>query len=91
MTRSVKIGPFIDPSVVRHIKREKDNIKRGMIKTHSRRSTITPELVGFTFGVYNGKKYIPVTTREEMIGHKLGEFSPTRVFRGHAGDKKARR
>lgn len=90
MSRSVKKGPFI----AKHLyKKVADMVKandRKMIKTYSRTSTIIPEMVGITISVYNGKTWIPVYVTEDLVGHKLGEFSPTRVFRGHAGsDKKA--
>jgi small subunit ribosomal protein S19 len=88
MPRSVRKGPFIDRSLVKVM----DKIAAGgnkppAIKTWSRRSTITPDMVGITFGVHNGKRHIPVYVTENMVGHKLGEFSPTRVFKGHPGTK----
>lgn len=90
MSRSIKKGPFIAKSLYKKIV---DMVKvndRKMIKTYSRTSTIIPEMVGFTISVHNGKSWIPVYITEDLVGHKLGEFSPTRVFRGHAGsDKKA--
>ena len=90
MSRSVKKGPFIAKSLYKKVV---DMVKvndRKMIKTYSRTSTIIPEMVGITVSVYNGKTWIPVYITEDLVGHKLGEFSPTRVFRGHAGsDKKA--
>lgn len=88
MARSIKKGPFVDKSVLKWVERAKAGAHKGPIKTWSRRSTILPQFVGLTFGVYNGKKFIPVNVTEEMVGHKLGEFSPTRTFTGHAGDKK---
>jgi len=88
MPRSVKKGPYIDLSISRTLKkiREGGN-KPPAIRTWSRRSTISPEMVGLTFGVHNGKRHIPVFVTENMVGHKLGEFSPTRVFKGHPGTK----
>jgi len=91
MPRSIKKGPFIDDHL-----REKvaDAVRTGnkkVIKTWSRRSTIFPEMVGMTFAVHNGRKFLPVFITENMVGHKLGEFSPTRTFHGHSADKKARR
>ncbi|UCC66124.1 MAG: 30S ribosomal protein S19 [Deltaproteobacteria bacterium] len=90
MTRSLKKGPYIDPSLLRKIGRTKESKSDKVIKTWSRRSTIIPELVGMTIAVHNGKKFIPVFITEDMVGYKLGEFSPTRTFYGHAGDKKTR-
>ena len=88
MPRSVKKGPFIDLSVTKALKRiQETGRKPPAIKTWSRRSTITPEMVGLTFGVHNGKRHIPVYVTENMVGHKLGEFAPTRTFKGHAGTK----
>ena len=86
MARSVKKGPFID----RHLEKKVEEVRSGAarppaIKTWSRRSTITPDFVGLTFGVHNGKRHIPVYVTENMVGHKLGEFAPTRTFKGHAG------
>lgn len=88
MPRSLKKGPFIDDHLLKKI--EKSNLERSrqVIKTWSRRSTIIPEMVGLTFAVHNGKKFIPVFVSENMVGHKLGEFSPTRTYFGHAADKK---
>lgn len=91
MTRSVWKGPFFDESVVKKVEHAKKINSQKPIRIWSRRSTILPEFIGFVFEVYNGKKFIPVVVREEMIGHKFGEFSPTRTFKGHSGDKKARR
>jgi small subunit ribosomal protein S19 len=90
MPRSLKKGPFVDGHLLRKVNRAKESGDRSVIKTWSRRSTITPEMVGTTFAVHNGKKFIPVFVTENMVGHKLGEFSPTRTFHGHAGDKKSR-
>lgn len=88
MPRSVKKGPFIDEHVWKKVVTALDNGDKKPIKTWSRRSTILPEMVGLTFAVYNGQKFIPVFITEDMVGFKLGEFSPTRTFRGHAGGKK---
>ena len=88
MSRSLKKGPFIDDSLVKKVEEMNRQGDRKIIKTWSRRSTITPDFVGHTFGVHNGKKHIPIFISENMVGHKLGEFSPTRIFRGHSGDKK---
>ena len=90
MTRSVWKGPFVDSHLLKKVKAGGDGGKGGVIKTWSRRSTILPQFVGLTFGVYNGQKFVPVNVTEHMVGHKLGEFSPTRTFKGHtAADKKA--
>ena len=88
MTRSLKKGPFVDHHLMAKVEKASAIKDKKPIKTWSRRSTILPQFVGLTFGVYNGKKFIPVNVTEEMVGHKLGEFSPTRTFTGHAGDKK---
>jgi small subunit ribosomal protein S19 len=90
MPRSVKKGPFVDDHVLAKVLAAREANDRRVIKTWSRRSTIIPEMVGLTFAVHNGKKFIPVFVTENMVGHKLGEFSPTRTFFGHAGDKKSR-
>ncbi len=90
MPRSVKKGPFIDNHLIKKVIRANEAQDRRVIKTWSRRSTIVPEMVGLTFAVHNGKKFIPVFVTENMVGHKLGEFSPTRTYWGHAGDKKSR-
>ena len=87
MGRSVKKGPFVDDSLLRKVREEQGG---KIIKTWSRRSTILPEMVGITIGVHNGKKFFPIFISEEMVGHKLGDFSPTRTFHSHAGDKKTR-
>ncbi|MBM3482592.1 MAG: 30S ribosomal protein S19 [Alphaproteobacteria bacterium] len=91
MARSVWKGPFVDGYLLLKAEQARASGRRDVIKTWSRRSTIMPQFVGLTFGVYNGKKFIPVLVNENMIGHKLGEFSPTRTFHGHSGDKKAKR
>jgi len=88
--RSVKKGPFVDESLMRKVRRAQETQDRRMIKTWSRRSTVIPDFVGLTLAVHNGKKFIPVFITENMVGHKLGEFAPTRTFYGHAGDKKSR-
>ena len=88
MARSVWKGPFVEGSLLRKVEKASQTVRSEVIKTWSRRSTILPQFVGLTFGVYNGKKFIPVNVTEEMVGHKLGEFSPTRTFFSHAGDKK---
>ncbi len=90
MPRSLKKGPFLDGHLMRKAMQSKDSGSRKVIQTWSRRSTIVPEFIGLTFAVHNGKKFIPVFVTENMVGHKLGEFAPTRTFYGHAGDKKAR-
>jgi small subunit ribosomal protein S19 len=89
MPRSIKKGPFIDGHLEQKVVRASENNDRRVIKTWSRRSTILPEMVGLTFAVHNGRKFIPVFVTENMVGHKLGEFSPTRTFYSHAGDKKS--
>ena len=88
MPRSVKKGPFVDASLTKWIKRSQSGQHKGPIKTWSRRSTVTPDMIGLTFAVHNGRKFIPVFVTENMVGHKLGEFSPTRVFNAHSGSKK---
>lgn len=90
MPRSLKKGPFVDEHLLKKVQNAADSISRRIIKTWSRRSTILPEFVGHTFAVHNGRKFLPVFVTEDMVGHKLGEFSPTRTFFGHAGDKKSR-
>lgn len=92
MSRSVKKGPFIEKSLYTRVLDVSKSGQKKMIKTYSRTSTIIPEMVGLTISVYNGKSWVPVYVTENLVGHKLGEFSPTRLFRGHAGsDKKGRR
>ena len=88
MSRSIKKGPYVDSKLIKKIKMMDKNSKKNVIKTWSRRSMITPEFVGHTFAVHNGNKFIPVFVNENMVGHKLGEFSPTRTFRLHSGDRK---
>ncbi|OHC76076.1 MAG: 30S ribosomal protein S19 [Rhodospirillales bacterium RIFCSPLOWO2_01_FULL_65_14] len=89
MSRSTWKGPFVDGYLLKKAEIVRASGRNDVIRTWSRRSTILPQFVGLTFGVYNGHKFIPVLVTEEMIGHKLGEFSPTRVFYGHSADKKA--
>ena len=88
MARSLKKGPFVDASLMKKVKEMNESGKKEVIKTWSRRSTIYPEFVGHTFAVHNGKEFIPVYVTEDMVGHKLGEFSLTRKFGGHGDDKK---
>ena len=88
MARSIKKGPFIDGHLLKKIEDTAAQGSKKVIKTWSRRSTIIPEAVGMTFAVHNGRKFVPVFVTENMVGHKLGEFAPTRTFHGHAGDKK---
>lgn len=90
MPRSVKKGPFVDAHLVKKVLTAKETGSNKVIKTWSRRSTITPDMLGLTFAVHNGRKFIPVYVTENMVGHKLGEFSPTRTFYGHAADKKSK-
>lgn len=90
MPRSLKKGPYVAPELLKKIIATQDDKRNSVIKTWSRRSTILPEMVGLTFAVHNGKKFVPVFVTENMVGHKLGEFSPTRTFYGHAGDKKSK-
>ena len=91
MARSVWKGPFVEGSLIKKAEKARGSVRSEVIKTWSRRSTILPQFVGLTFGVYNGQKFVPVSVNEEMVGHKFGEFSPTRTFHGHAGDKKAKK
>jgi small subunit ribosomal protein S19 len=90
MTRSVWKGPFIEKNLLKKVEEARSG-KKGVIKTWSRRSTILPQMVGLTFGVHNGNKFIPVLVSDQMIGHKLGEFAPTRTYHGHGSDKKAKK
>ncbi|UCC72461.1 MAG: 30S ribosomal protein S19 [Gemmatimonadota bacterium] len=93
MARSVRKGPFVDDHLMRKISQMNESGEKRVIKTWSRRSTITPEFVGHTLAVHNGNKFIPVYVTENMVGHKVGEFAPTRLFRGHGGklaDKRAK-
>jgi small subunit ribosomal protein S19 len=89
--RSVSKGPFVDGYMLKKAERARDTKSNAIIKIWSRRSTILPQFVGLTFGVYNGQKHVPVLVSEDMIGHKFGEFSPTRTYYGHGADKKAKR
>ena len=91
MTRSVWKGPFVDGHLLNKVKKMMETGENKLIKTWSRRSTILPQFVGFSFAVHNGNKFIPVAVTEEMVGRKLGEFSPTRTYHGHGADKKAKR
>jgi small subunit ribosomal protein S19 len=91
MPRSLKKGPFIDGSLLKKVEKALENKDRKPLKTWSRRSTIFPNMIGLTICVHNGRQHIPVFISEEMIGHKLGEFSPTRTFRGHIADKKVKK
>lgn len=90
MPRSIKKGPFVDDHLMHKVDKMNQANQKRMIQTWSRRSTVLPSFVGHTFAVHNGKKFIPVFVTENMVGHKLGEFSPTRTFHGHAADKKAK-
>ena len=90
MSRSISKGPFVDMTLIKKAEKVSESGRKEVIKTWSRRSTILPQFVGLTFGVYNGQKFVPVAVSENMVGHKFGEFSPTRSFKGHtAADKKA--
>jgi small subunit ribosomal protein S19 len=91
MPRSIKKGPYIEDSLIKKVTMAQETRSNKVIKTWSRRSTIVPEMVGLTLAVHNGRKFIPVFVSENMVGHKLGEFSPTRTFYGHAADKKSKR
>ena len=90
MARSVKKGPFVDGHLMEKVKKAQAAGSRRAIQTWSRRSTIIPDMVGLTFNVHNGRKFIPVFATENMVGHKLGEFAPTRTFHGHSGDRAAK-
>jgi len=91
MARSLKKGPYIEASLQKKVDAAQAAEKKGVIKTWSRRSTIAPDFIGMSFAVHNGHKFIPVFVTENMVGHKLGEFSPTRTYYGHGADKKARK
>ncbi len=91
MPRSISKGPFVDEHLLSKVSQARETGSRKVIQTWSRRSTIIPDMVGLTFAVHNGKKFIPVFVTENMVGHKLGEFSPSRTFHGHAGDRKAKK
>ncbi|MFA4916683.1 MAG: 30S ribosomal protein S19 [Syntrophales bacterium] len=90
MARSIKKGAYINEKLLEKVRKADSTESKNVIKTWSRRSTITPELIGHTFAVHNGRKFIPVFVTENMVGHKLGEFSPTRTFYSHAGDRKSK-
>ena len=89
MARSLKKGPFIDGHLIKKVDEQNGSKTKKVIQTWSRRSTIFPDFIGLTIAVYNGKQHVPVYVTEDMVGHKLGEFAPTRTFRGHGKDKKA--
>lgn len=91
MARSIKKGPFFDAYLIKKVNRLKESGRREVIKTWSRRSTVVPEFVSYTFAVHNGRKFIPVLVTENMVGHKFGEFAPTRTYYGHVADKKSKR
>lgn len=92
MARSIKKGPFVDDHLMKKVEAQDESEKKQVIKTWSRRSTIFPNFIGHTFAVHDGRKHVPVYVTEDMVGHKLGEFAPTRTFKGHAADdKKTRR
>ncbi|BBN38539.1 30S ribosomal protein S19 [Staphylococcus aureus] len=92
MARSIKKGPFVDEHLMKKVEAQEGSEKKQVIKTWSRRSTIFPNFIGHTFAVYDGRKHVPVYVTEDMVGHKLGEFAPTRTFKGHvADDKKTKR
>ena len=91
MARSLKKGPFADESLLKKVKVLNENGKKEVIKTWSRRSIIIPSMIGLTIAVHNGRQHVPVFVTDEMVGHKLGEFAPTRTYRGHAADKKAKK
>jgi small subunit ribosomal protein S19 len=91
VARSVSKGPFVDGYMLKKAEKARESRSNAVIKIWSRRSTILPQFVGLTFGVYNGQKHVPVLVSEDMIGHKFGEFSPTRTYYGHGADKKAKR
>jgi small subunit ribosomal protein S19 len=90
VARSIKKGPYVAAKLLEKVRRAEASGDRSVIKTWSRRSTVVPEFIGFTFAVHNGKKFIPVFVTENMVGHKLGEFAPTRTFYSHAGDRKSK-
>jgi len=90
VARSIKKGPYVEAKLLEKVRRAEASGDRSVIKTWSRRSTVVPEMIGFTFAVHNGKKFIPVFITENMVGHKLGEFAPTRTFYSHAGDRKSK-
>ena len=89
MSRSIKKGPYVDPKLEKRLIAMKDSKKKKVVKTWSRRSMVTPDFIGHTIAVHNGNKFIPVFISENMVGHKLGEFAPTRTFRMHSGDRRS--
>ncbi len=91
MSRSVKKGPFVDAKLLKRVEEMNEKNEKRVLKTWSRASTIFPQMVSHTIAVHDGRKFVPVYVTEDMVGHKLGEFSPTRTFRGHAGDKSSKR
>ena len=91
MARSIWTGPFVDGHLLKKVSKASDSSRNEVVKTWSRRSTILPEFIGLSFAVHNGKKFITVNVTEDMVGHKLGEFSPTRTFNGHTADKKTKK
>ena len=91
MARSIKKGPFVDLHLARKCEKAQETSSKRPIKTWSRRSMVVPDMVGLTIAIHNGRQHIPVLVTENMVGHKLGEFAPTRTFKGHAGDRKAKR
>ena len=90
MARAIWKGPFVEESLIKKVEKQKNETTKKPIKTWSRKSTIIPDFVGVSFLIYNGKKFIPITISEDMVGHKLGEFAPTRTFRGHSGDRQTK-
>ena len=90
MSRSLKKGPYVDAKLLARVEKMNENDEKVALKTWSRSSTIYPQMIGHTIAVHDGRKHVPVYVTEEMVGHKLGEFAPTRLFRGHAGDKKSK-
>ncbi|MDD5922987.1 MAG: 30S ribosomal protein S19 [Eubacteriales bacterium] len=91
MSRSVKKGPFVDPKLLKTIRQMNEANEKKVVKTWSRSSTIFPDFIGHTIAIHDGRKHVPVYITEDMVGHKLGEFAPTRTFRGHASDKVAKK
>lgn len=91
MARSLKKGPFVDDHLMKKVEAQNEGDKKNVIKTWSRRSTVFPNFIGHTIAVYDGRKHVPVYITEDMVGHKLGEFAPTRTFRGHGNDQKTKR
>ncbi|CAD2072621.1 MULTISPECIES: 30S ribosomal protein S19 [Jeotgalicoccus] len=91
MARSLKKGPFVDDHLMKKVEAQNEGSKKSVIKTWSRRSTVFPNFIGHTIAVYDGRKHVPVYITEDMVGHKLGEFAPTRTFRGHGNDQKTKR